>query len=205
MKHLGLWLALVAGPAAADDLADLKDWYAGAFDNEAQVARETVRDPHVHIHAVHHRFDSSVFGDAFYVEEYRDGDPDDVIRQRLVTFSWDESRRAIRMKQGFLPQAQALRGAHLMPAKLDGLGQDDVVYIDGCDVFWRRLDDVYVAQMDDRACVVGSGEDERWVYYRLWLTPDRYLRVDTSFRTSDGTMHGGFDITRPYEHHRVEG
>ena len=200
MRLCILVLILWSGAAQASDLDLLKAWYTGDFDNVAQVSAQS---GHVQVYAAHEPISVPAFPDAFYIEEYRDGDPDKLIRQRIVTMAWDETRGQIRMKQGFLLDGTRWKGSHKDPSILADIVPADVAWLEACDVFWQRIDQTFVAQMDDGACIVGTGDDERWVYYRLMLTDDKYVRVDTSFRTSDGTLHGGHDITEPYIHLKV--
>ncbi|MDX2221596.1 MAG: chromophore lyase CpcT/CpeT [Rhodospirillaceae bacterium] len=196
----------------ARDLIILSEWYAGEFDNEEQLWFENDRRSatpkdlrHPRIHASHRRVDLPAFGPiVFYVEEYRDDDPAQVIRQRLVTLASDRAEKAIRMRQGFFKSPDAVRGAHIDPSKLSALTAQDVSFLDGCDVFWRREADQFVGAMKDKACVFGDGDKRRYSVYRLVLSETKYWVADSTRLVSDDTLHMGFPLDRPIEHRRAK-
>lgn len=183
----------------ARDLLILADWFEGEFDNEEQLwfhARSRSKDETpVRLHTAHKRIELPSFGDhVFYVEEYKDNNPDAVIRQRLVTFETDLERGAIRMKQGFFRNADDVRGSHNELSKLSGLSTQDVVFLAECDVFIRRVADQFEGGMDARTCVFGSGEEQRYSVHNIVLSATKFWRDDSTYLVSDDSFFRG---TRP--------
>ncbi|MEM9532486.1 MAG: chromophore lyase CpcT/CpeT [Pseudomonadota bacterium] len=209
-----LLLALAwAGGVVADDAAnpvarDLKiltQWFAGEFDNEEQVWFEndprsatSETDRHLRIHTAHRRLDLPALGDhVFYVEEYRDNDPASVFRQRLVIFDALPTEGVIRMRQGFLRDAAAARGAHLAPEKLAGLTPDGVQFMkdidptSDCTVRWRRVADHYEGQMTEKTCQFGEGDERRYSVHNMVLSANKYWREDGSYFVADDRHKAG--------------
>ncbi len=156
----------------ARDIKILTEWFEGEFDNEDQRWFENDRranipeeEHHVRLHTAHKRLDLPLFGEhVFYVEEYVDNDPENIIRQRFVTFESDLKAGAIRMQQGFLKDTEAAKGAHFNPEKLSGLTEKDVFFMSDldpeseCDVFWTRVADQYEGEIIVNNCIFGEGE-----------------------------------------------
>ncbi|MEO0996683.1 MAG: chromophore lyase CpcT/CpeT [Pseudomonadota bacterium] len=219
----GACLTLIAfaacGLAAADDKADpyardlkvLASWFEGEFDNEEQ--RWFEADPRsatpeservLRLHTVHRRVSLPDFGEhVFYVEEYRDNDPAEIIRQRLVLFSAGDDGRGIRMQQGFFRSPEAVRGAHEEPSRLDGLSADDVTFLPQCDVYWQRRAGQFEGSMAPKACVFGDGDERRYSVHDLTLAEDKYWRVDATFLVADDTLFRGYPADRPLQMNRA--
>jgi hypothetical protein len=163
---VALMLAIAAAPAPADDLEyDLRtmmDWFAGEFDNHQQhveeVEAETPPDhPHEWIHSIFQPVELPVFGDhVFYVEQYTDGDPTNIYRNRLYSFSVNDEVGAIQLTIYSFKDHEAVVGAHEDPSKLADLTVDDVRTLPGCEVFWKRQGDNFIGWMPDGACRVPS-------------------------------------------------
>lgn len=211
--------ATVAVTGSADDAANpfardikvLADWFEGEFDNEEQ--RWFEDDPRsatpddektLRIHTKHVRIDLPAFGEiVFYVEEYKDGDPESVIRQRLVVFEPDIEAGAIRMKQGFFEDPSAVLGGFDDPAKLTNVTPAEVSFLDGCDVFWRRDAGQFRGSMEPRACVFGDGAERRYAVHDLTLSDYYYWRVDSTFLVSDDSLHVGYPVDHPVRMRRA--
>lgn len=194
------------------DLLLISDWFEGRFDNEEQRwfqgisnPEATEADKHARIHTIHKRVAMPDFGDhVFYVEEYKDHDPEAVIRQRLVIFSTNSSELKIRMQQGFFRDSSAVRGAHRDPSKLSAITAADVTFLDQCDVYWRRVASQFEGRMEPKACVFGEGADRRYSVHDLYLSPDKYWRVDSTFRVSDDSLFVGEPVDEPFELRRAK-
>lgn len=172
MRKLGLFAALlslavfVAAPSAAGDLNyDLKimmEWFAGEFDNHQQhvdeiEAEEPPEQLHEWIHSIFHKVELPVFGDnVFYVEQYIEGDPSNIYRNRIYSFSINDEVEAIQLTIYSLKDHEAVIGAHLDATKLEGLTMEDVRTLPGCEVFWRKQADNFIGWMPDGACRVPS-------------------------------------------------
>lgn len=193
------------------DLVDLTRLFAGEFDNHDQYrAEERAGIPeserHTEVYAINKPVALPAFGDhVFYIEEYRDADPANVIRQRIASFEIDAAENAVRMKLYFIKDDKAVRGAHLDPGKLAGLTKDNTNLLPGCDVFWTRDADIFNAVMKEKACVFSMKPDEpkRAVRYMLTLTEQNYQRVDRSLYVNTDKVAGGRSDDLPSVHKRV--
>lgn len=192
------------------DLELLANWFEGEFDNSDQLwfdrdprSKTAKEDIHQRLHTTHIRLDKPEFGKyVFYVEEFVDHDPSKIIRQRLVIFSSDHGEnadRVIRMRQGFLKDTKKVRGGK----SLNNITEDDLFFLDECDVFWKRDGGQFEAKMKPKACVFGEGEKRRYSVHNMSLSPNRYWRVDTTFLISDNTLHSGVPLDRPIEMKRA--
>ena len=196
----------------ARDIKIMAQWFEGEFDNEEQLWFEAdprsatpTSERHVRIHTLHRRLSMPSFGEfVFYVEEYKDNNPDQVIRQRLVTLTSDRTANAIRMQQGFFKDPAAARGASSDPDKLAGLTAANVFFVGECDVFWRRKADQFEGAMADKACVFGEGKERRYSVHNLTLSATKFWRVDSTFKVSDDSLHVGMPIDQPFELRRAK-
>jgi len=202
----------------ARDLKILTDWFEGEFDNEEQLWFEN--DPrsntpeeerHIRLHTVHTRLDLPTFGEhVFYVEEYKENDPKDIVRQRFVTFESDLEANVIRMKQGFLKDNEAALDAYLNPDKLSQLTEQDIFFMTDlepdsqCDVFWERIGDQYKGAIPSKGCVFGENEKRRYSVHHMILSANKYWRADASYLISDDSLHVGDPIDSPIKMRRAE-
>ncbi len=153
---------------------------------------------------MHRRLDLPQFGEhVFYVEEYKNNDPNDLVRQRFVLFSSEGLKGGIRMRQGFFNVPEAARGAQFDPEKLAGLSEEDVFFLDDCDVFWERSGDQFIGSMRPKACVFGEGEIRRYSVHDMVLSLDKYWRVDSTRLVSDDSLHVGHDESNPTKMRRA--
>lgn len=192
----------------ARDMLILTEWFEGDFDNEEQQWFHTRNggegEPaHVRMHASHTRVDLPNIGDhVFYIQHHINDDPTDVARQRIGVFISEPGDQSIRMKQGFFKDNDKVLNAHLDPSKLDGLTEDDIMFIENCDVFWRRDADQYVANMAPKACAFGEDELYRYSVHRWTLSETKFWLVDSSFLMSDDSLHVGMPVDEPFRMRR---
>jgi len=191
-------------PAYADDAYDpntrdllmIAEWFEGEFNNEEQVwfhrRSGAGGDEPTRLHVTNRRVDLDEFGEhVFYVEEYRDHDPDEVYRQRLVIFSSEGANGSIRMRQGFFRNPKSVLGAHADAALLEGLTEDDVLFLDECDVFFRRVADQYHGSMKSKTCVFGEGDERRYSVHEIILSESKFWRIDATYLTADDSFFRG--------------
>lgn len=209
--------AAAAGDPFKRDLKILTTWFEGEFDNEEQRwyqnhpssnTPETGR--HGRLHTLHRRLTLPDFGEhVFYVEEYLDNDPANLVRQRLVTFESDPESGGIRMKQGFFKNAEMAKGAYFDRSKLSALKKADVFFMEDldpdakCDVIWNRVAAQFVGKMADKACVFGEGDKRRYSVHDLTLSKDKYWRVDATYLVSDDSFHTGSPGGEPHQMRRA--
>jgi len=196
----------------ARDLVLMSQWFAGEFDNEEQQwfeneprSKTPPERKHERIHTMHTRIDAPALGPVvFYVEEYRDNDPAKIIRQRIVTITSNVPERTMRMEQGFLKDAKAAIGAQYAPEKLKGLKAEDVSFLPGCEVTWRRVGDQFEGAMTPKACQFGEGQDRRYSVHNLVLSETKFWREDRSFKVADDSLHVGFPTDEPHKLNRAK-
>jgi hypothetical protein len=194
----------------ARDILILTDWFEGEFDNEEQRWFYTRNggegEPsHRRIHAVHKRLDLPQIGEhVFHIQHYLDNDPGKVMRQRIGIFISEPEENTIRMRQGFYKDNDRTRNAHLDPSKVEGLTMKDIFFVEGCDLFWVRVADQYVANMKPKACVFGAGELYRYAVHTWTLSASKLWLVDSSFLMSDDSLHVGMPVDQPFRMRRAK-
>lgn len=146
------------------DMAKLLEWFPGRYDNDLQVYFDgelNTPSPNRNgrIHSIFTPVILPAFGpNVFYVEQYSDGDPTKIYRQRIYRFSADHAENAVKLEI-FAPspeQATAIIGAYADPTKLSALTPANMTIYPGCDVFWRAQENQFIGYMKAGACLVAS-------------------------------------------------
>ncbi len=180
------------------DLKIFLGWFEGEFDNNEQVAfaDELGIPPDAvpeRIHSIFKRVALPAFGEhVFYVEQYLDGDPAKIYRQRLYSFDLDEAGHAIRLRIHIPQDATRLTGAHRDPSKLDGLTPAATRSPAGCEVHWRRQADGFVGSMKPGACRFESQRSGKTVVVSddLYLDEDELWIHDRAVDTEGNHVYG---------------
>ncbi len=174
------------------DFEQFLAWFPGRYDNALQVSTQNARaladdDRNYRRHSIFRRVELPTFGPVvFYAEQYRDGDPANIYRQRIYVLSKDHDRGAIRLRVHIPDDAAALAGAYRDPALLAHLSPAATTVWDGCDVFWQYRDDRFEGSLDPGTCQFDSaafGErvqlEETLTLFKdaLWFA-DRGLSLD---------------------------
>lgn len=191
----------------ARDLVNIVKFFEGEFDNDSQQWFQDRRnwpgkeeEKHSRIHATHVKFDATDIGDnVFYVEEFMDGDPEKIIRQRIVNFMVDVEAGGIRMQLYFLKDSNKYAGAQNDLSKLAGLAMGDLFGLDGCDVIFKREGDHFVGSMGDKTCQFGEGEKKRYSVHNLILSDSKYWRVDQTYLVSNNEFYMGHPNDTPHK------
>ncbi len=153
--------AAATGAASLEyDLALMMTWFEGEFDNHLQVLDEQENPPeqaHERIHSIFAPVDLPAFGaHLFYVEQYTDGDPTKIYRNRLYSFSLNEAEQAIQLTIYSFADAAAVVGAHLDPSRLAGVTPETARTMPGCEVYWKKDGDRFIGYMKEGACRIAS-------------------------------------------------
>ncbi len=201
-----LFVLATTMPAAAEsprailekDLEVFLGWFEGRFDNAEQVYFEREMNVpeelrHERIHSIFAPVDLPEVGaHVMYVEQYSDGDPDAIYRQRLYDFTLDETADAIVLTILTLPDPPAVAGAHEDPTLLAGLTRADLGTTPGCDVFWRRRANQFVGEIPDGACRVTSERlgTELVIDDDLLLTQDEIWIADRAETVAGDYVYG---------------
>lgn len=137
-------------------------WFPGRYDNSLQTFWEPdlkipEEDRHNRIHSIFKAVDLPDFGkNVFYVEQYEDGDPTRIYRQRIYSFSIDEKENAIRLKIYTPKNSERLIGAYKDINRLKQLRMRDTTTIESCDVFWKKNANQFIGYMKEGACRISS-------------------------------------------------
>ncbi len=180
-----LTLAVATSTAFAgtleEDLELMMTWFAGEFDNHLQVVEEKEAEvppeqPHEWIHSIFQPVELPAFGgNVYYVEQHTEGDPGNIYRNRIYSFSINEEEEAIQLTIYSFADSAAMVGAHEDPSKLAGLTPGTVRTLPGCEVFWKKeAEDRFIGYMPDGACRITSRRTGKTIIIDddLVLTPD---------------------------------
>ena len=187
---------LAAVPPSAQDLAAdharMMGLFGGRFDNNLQTWQEAEDDVpdslrHERIHSIFARVAVPALGrDVFYVQQSLDGDPDRVYRQRLYRFAPSPDDGATVLTIYAFPDDEAVRDAHLDPARLSSLAPSDLRAYPGCEVYWTPDGDGFRGVTRRGACRVTSRSGRELV-----IEDDLYLDDDEIWIQDRATTAGG--------------
>ena len=157
--------------------------WPGRYDNAEQMAVDKVRGYTSWRDGGHARITSTVVAvelpgigeNLLYVEDYLDGDPARIFRQKLYELEVDIERAAIKLTLHSFNDPEGVAGAHENPAKLDGLSADDLRQRDGCEMYFRPLGNGFSGAFDDGACTTDTG---MVADNRIFLAPGLYWFSD---------------------------
>jgi len=180
------------------DFRTFLGWFEGEFDSGEQVAfadelgipKDAVPE---RIHSIFKRVDLPAFGEhVFYVEQYLDGDPAKIYRQRLYSFSLDEQEQAIKLTIHIPPEPKSLVGAHRDPSKLRELAPAVTRSPPGCEVYWRRRGDAFLGEMKPGACTFKSERSGKTIVVSddLYLDDDEIWIYDRAVDAEGGHVYG---------------
>ena len=188
----------------ADDNADslvldferFLDWFPGEYDNHEQVWQEEideVSEPHEHLHHIFAPVSAPAIGEhIFFVQQYLDGEPANIYRQRLYRFSVDEPENAIRLDIYSFREEARYRNAHLEPQKLTSLQPEQLTNMPGCEVYWRFDETHFTGYMKDKACTYVSKRNGERIFItdNLRLTDDEIWIRDEAFDANGNRIFG---------------
>jgi len=193
--------ALLMGQVAAADSERMNhflSWFEGEFDNNEQVWQQTQdgiaeEDRHEHIHHIFKAVDvPAMSGHTFFVKQYQSGDYEDVYRQRLYRFTWDDQENAVRLAIHSFADDAPYRYADREPGVLADLDPATTRNMPGCDVFWTFHEDHYVGKMKENACFYFSKRLGKNIYITdtLKLTEDMIWIGDKAFDEDGNKIFG---------------
>jgi hypothetical protein len=147
------------------DLAVLAGLLPGRFDNSWQVKEDLktgAESPHEHIQMTFKPINMPVLGErVFYVERYYvgsnpQGDQGQINAQRIYSFGLNLAAGAIELVVYSI--ADSAVGAEVQEdvRKLAGLHRDDLRSFAGCEIYWRREGEHFVASSSKGACRMES-------------------------------------------------
>ena len=119
----------------------------GLFDNVAQFNDDIAR--HLPVKQRHQRVTTSLKQENipflskrrnFYVEQYLNGNPSDLTRQRIYSFGIDPYTLAMNLQLYQLKNASNFIHARTNDSAFSILTQDDVIYAQSCDMYWYKAE-----------------------------------------------------------------
>lgn len=163
--------------------------WPGVYHNDAQIEVDKVRGYTSWRDGGHAQVTSSIVtvnlpgigANLLYVEDYLDGDPTKIFRQKLYALEADVERSAVKLTLHSFHDAEAVAGAHTKPSKLDGLTTDDIRNREGCEMYFRPLGDGFSGAFDYGACTTDTG---MVADNRIFVAPGHYWFSD-QFRPAD--------------------
>ena len=186
------------------DLAQIMAWWPGTYNNDIQVAGVEERmgeenftgevwrldgsgmGGYLNVTSHYIRLDAPAIGDnVLYVEEYRDGRPDETYRQRVYTLSVDEEEQVIRVNLANFTDREKYIGAYKDISMLDGITMDDIAPFPGvCDLLVEQRGNRYHMAMRTNACAFGG----QAFSYEAVITGDAFWFRDKIVRLEDDTV-----------------
>jgi CpeT/CpcT family (DUF1001) len=123
---------------------------------------------HERIHSIFKKVDLPAFGaNVYYVEQYLDGDPTKIYRQRIYVLSADYASNTIKLDIHTPPDPPAIVGAYRNPELLTGLTpENSPTPSAGCAVYWRRQENQFVGSTRGDECRVTSRRSGRTLVIR---------------------------------------
>lgn len=204
-----------SAPAPLDldaNLARLSEWFAGEWDNHAQVLAEqeggvSQGARHERVHALFLPVSVPAIGGAvFFARQTLDDDPARVFRLRLYRFAVDRDADAIRLDQYSFVDEPRWREAHRSPEALQALTAAELRYAPDCAV-WFRFDAArqeFAGSTRQGACKVASGRLGKAVIVedRIALAADR-LDILSRAHDETGRLVYGNAAGIPHQQRRV--
>lgn len=210
------WVAMAAPAKASDapadsiaaaigekDVADLATLWEGWFDNFEYTQWQEARGIPAEAQEgrrlkIFKRVDVPALGKhVTYVEQYLGDPPESLFRQRLYHHWWDAKTREIVTDIYAMTPADEKRvlGAHLDPAKLNGLRKETMTNIPaGCEVRWRKIGDHFVGVQKAETCSYippGTNLTEPVRLSDTITLDENFLTTTTQFRKQDAELWNG--------------
>ncbi|MEQ8507795.1 MAG: chromophore lyase CpcT/CpeT [Rhodospirillaceae bacterium] len=186
------------------DLAQIMAWWPGTYNNDKQVAEVEARmgednftgevwrvdnsgmGGYLNVTSHYARIDFPALGEnVLYVEEYRDGNPDETYRQRIYNLTIDDEEAVIRVNLINFKDREKYIGAYKDLSMLDNLTPDDISpFPEICDLMVEQRGNAYHMPMKTNACAFGG----QAFSYEAVITGDAFWFRDKIVRLDDGTV-----------------
>ncbi len=182
----GLWMS---ASLAVDELSvqavyvDIERWFPGTYTNIIQLANHDGTGEAFALTTIVRPLNNPALGNAlYYLEEFRDNDPEAVTRIRIYSFTTENSGVRLRLLNPI--DIDALKGSHTDLSQVEKLTPQDIKLDHyACMLDVTNYDGTLVARMRYRACDVR----ETWNDYELiidhagsWTCYARRLQSDDS-------------------------
>jgi hypothetical protein len=179
------------------------NWNQNYFDGRRKLP-ESTRHERLHTHVV--RVAGEQWGGtAFYAEDYRDNDPEKVVRRRVWSLTADAAAGAVRMRPYWIDDAMAAPFANALtrPEVFAEASPERLRYVPGCDVFFARELGQYAGASRAADCRFKSaGLGEVFAEYRYLLAPNG-MSIHEAQRDRRGKLIAGHPSGIGYELRRA--
>ncbi|HTY51120.1 MAG TPA: chromophore lyase CpcT/CpeT [Steroidobacteraceae bacterium] len=198
-----LVLAALAGGCAAPPqsrqealLTQLSAWLPGHYDNRAQVATDAKhgRPPHEAVSVTIVKVDSLTVGEhVFYLQQFRTGDPADVLAQNILSFEVVKDQIVETIYA--LTEPRRWREGDANPELFSSLQPDDLKMLTGCSLIWKKQAEKFTAQNDRRHChttpeSAPAAVSSEW---KIELEADALSLSDQAFDSDGDLVYGRAD------------
>jgi len=156
LSVLGFNSATAEGTDLSSIYADIDRLFPGTYSNSEQIAGYTREDDAFALTTIVRPMTNEALGETlYYLEEYRDDDPNAVTRIRIYSFFTEDDIVRLRLLNPI--DVEALHGAHADIARAEALTMDDIkIDRDVCLLDMSRFEDTVIARMRYRACDIGD-------------------------------------------------
>ncbi len=189
---------------AQQDLNTIMQWWNGDYNNDRQLMAlaaegkpiwrvdDTGKGGHIEVTSHYRPVSLPEFGKyVIYVEETKHGEPDNIFRQRIYTFSIDDTDQ-IRVKLWYFNDKKKYVGAWKDLSRLNDLSKDQMFPLqDDCDLLIKKQGDKYHMPMADKACIFGKN----YFSYQVLLGKDSFWfrdKINAVVDDSIVSMAGGY-------------
>jgi len=162
------------------DLKLLLEWFPGRYDSSLQVFWQPELgipedERNYQRHTIFREVELPEFGEhVFYAEQSRDGDLDNIYRQRIYVFTTDLEENAVRLRVHVPKNTEKLKGAYRDLDLLKDLKPEDTITWDGCDLFWERQPNQFIGRLKEGSCRFTSKQ------FKQEILLDEYLILSPS-------------------------
>jgi len=183
----------------SQDLNQFLSWFPGEYDNYEQHYQDTedqVGQIHEHIHHIFYPVTAPEIGEhIFFVQQYLNGDPEQIYRQRLYRIDIDNAEAALRLTIFSFADEPKYRSAYLQPEILANIERDELIERPGCEVYWRFKGEekgYFQGYMEERTCsfVSESTGEQIFVTDDLRLYKSEIWIRDEAFDADDNRIFG---------------
>ena len=174
------FLSVSAKGNLEDDMKLFSQWFEGRFDNFAQYYDDKENQAefsHENIHSIFTKVDLPGIGkNVFFVQQYGNGDPNNIYRQRLYNFTINKQEKALQLTIYTFDDEAKYRDSYLDKSKLNGLTMANLATTAGCEVFWKLNEtrDKFAGYMKKDGCKVVSKRSGKTII----ITDDLFLTKD---------------------------
>lgn len=181
-----------------ESVARMMRLWPGDYENSAQIAVDRRRGytswrdgGHAHVHSsVVEVVIPDVGDNLLYVEDYLDGDPTKIFRQKLYELTTDVDRGAVVLTLHSFREPKKVSGAHKDPSLLHALTREDLKQRPGCQMLFRALGDGYLGAFDYGACTTDTG---MVADNRIFIAPGHYWFSDQFRPAAAPRPHAAID------------